>query len=157
MSWNRFLPLGGLAGQECLVTGCDALVCGWHRFEPCCAQRGPSVPVAQLRVPGQAEPRWPWPGLAAGRGHGAAAGRDTAAVTRSLHGPGQGQPAGATPARPAGQAGARNCPATCPCAKSLRLYKWVLQGGCVPWGLLQNCLRNASKDLDCRLLFLRLS
>lgn len=33
----------------------------------------------------------------------------------------------------------------------------LLQGVCVPWGLLQNCLRNASKDLDCRLLFLRLS
>lgn len=48
-------------------------------------------------------------------------------------------------------------PCYCPCAKSLRLYKWVLQGVCVPWGHLWNCLRNASKDLDCRLQFLRLS
>lgn len=43
-----------------------------------------------------------------------------------------------------GRAGARNCPATCPRAKSLRLYNWVLQGVRVPQGLLWNCLRNAS-------------
>lgn len=148
--------MGGLAGQECLVTGCDALVCGWLcRFEPCCAQRGPSI--AQLRVPGQAELCWPCPGLAAGR--------DTELLLAGAWMQSHGvwtillwdSPLG--PHLPAwcGRAGARNCPATCPCALSLKLYNWVLQGVSVPWGLLCNCLRNASKDLDCRLQFLRLS
>lgn len=86
-----------------------AVIRAWHRFEPCCAQRGPSL--AQLRVPEQAEP---CSGLAAGPGHGAAAAWGHLESHRNVQGPRLGHPLGPHLPTWRGRAGVRNCPAACP-------------------------------------------
>lgn len=80
-----------------------------------------------------------------------------AAGTWSVQGPGLGQPAGATTAHLAWEGRSQKLP----CYLSTCKITQALQLGAPGWlctlGLLWNCLRNASKDLDCRLQFLRLS